>query len=77
MGKLDIKNSSFLWGIGLLVLGFLIFVGINNSFRYLGFVFLIVAIIYFIRIFNLKSNDTNTENYKSKTREQVQKYQQK
>jgi len=77
MGKLDIKNISFLWGIGLLVLGFLIFVGINNSFRYLGFVFLIVAIIYFIRIFNLKSNDTNTENYKSKTREQVQKYQQK
>jgi hypothetical protein len=77
MKELNFKNSELLWGFVILALGFLIFAGISNSYRYLGIVFLAVGIVYFIRIFFSKSNKSDDDNLKSKTRDQVYKYQHK
>jgi len=43
MKEVNIKNSELFRGFIILTLGFLIFVGIHNSIRYLGLVFLFLA----------------------------------
>lgn len=77
MRKLDFKNIEFLWGIGLSVIGFSLFVAIDGPLRYLGIVFVIVAILFFVRIFTSTSSNTDNENFKSRTRDQIYKYQHK
>ncbi len=77
MRKLDFKNIEFLWGIGLSVIGFALFVAIDGPLRYVGIVFVIVAIVFFVRIFISRSSNTNDENLKSRTRDQIYKFQQK
>jgi hypothetical protein len=75
--KLDFKNIEFLWGIGLSVIGFSLFVAIDGTLRYGGIVFVILAIVFFMRIFSSKSSETNDENLKSRTRDRIYKYQHK
>jgi hypothetical protein len=77
MGKLDFKNVEFLWGVGLSVIGFSLYMAIDGVLRYAGVVFVILAIGIFLRVFLSKSNDSNDENLKSRTRDQIYRYQQK
>ena len=77
MKEVNIKNSELFRGFIILTLGFLIFVGIHNSIRYLGLVFFVFGIVYFIRIFSSKSSKPEDESMKSKTRDQVINYRRK
>ena len=77
MGKLDFKNIEILWRIGLLVIGLSLFMAIHGSIRYVGIVFIILTIVLFIRLFFSKVNNSHNENFKSRTREQIQRLQHK
>jgi len=77
MQKIDFKNIEFLWGIGLLVIGFSLFVAIDSIIRYVGIVFLILAIVLFVRLFFSKVSNSGDENFKSRTRDRIYKYQHK
>jgi uncharacterized membrane protein HdeD (DUF308 family) len=77
MKDFNFKNSELLLGFILLALGLLIFAGITNSYRYLGLVFLVAGIAYFIRILYSKSSHSADENLKSRTRDEVYKYRHK
>jgi hypothetical protein len=58
-------------------MGFLIFVGIRNPYRYLGLVFLVFGILYFIWILLSKKNHSDDDSLKSRTRDQVDKFRRK
>jgi len=77
MKKLDFKNIEFLWGIGLSVIGFALFASFDSIIRYVGIVFIILAIALFISIFFSKASNSGDENFKSQTRDQIYKYQHK
>ena len=77
MEKLVFKNIQFLWGIGFALMGVLLIMLITGSFRYVGFAFLILAFIYFIRILFSKFGSTTNESFKSRTRERISKYKRK
>jgi uncharacterized membrane protein YqjE len=74
MKELNFKNSELFWGFVILAIGFLIFVGISNPYRYLGLVFLFIGILYFIWILLSKTSHSEDESLKSRTRDQVYKY---
>jgi len=75
MQKIDFKNIEFLWGIGLLVIGFSLFVALDSIIRYVGIVFIILAIALFVRLFFSNVSNSGDENFKSRTREQIQRHQ--
>jgi hypothetical protein len=75
--QLNFKNIEFLWGIGLLVVGFSLFMAIDSMIRYGGIVFIILAIVLFARLFFSKVSNSGDKNLKSRTRDQIYKYQQK
>lgn len=77
MKKLDFRNIEFLWGVGLTVLGFILFVSIASLIRYVGIVFIILAIAFFVHIFFSKGSHSGNENFKSRTRDRIYKYQHK
>ena len=77
MEKLYFKNFQFLGGIGLLLIGFSLFVVITGPVRYLGIVLIIVAVIYLVRFFLSNSDNSGNSVYKSRTREQLLKHQNK
>jgi membrane-bound ClpP family serine protease len=77
MRKLDFKNIEFLWGIGLIVIGFALFVAIDSLIRYVGIVFIILAIALLARNIFSKASNSEDEKFKSRTRDRIYKYQHK
>jgi hypothetical protein len=75
--KLNFKNIEFLWGLGLSVIGFALFLAIDGTLRYVGIVFIILAIALLARISFSKGSLSGDESFKSRTRDEIYKYQRK
>ena len=68
----NIKNSQFIVGSCLLLVGILIFSFLSDPVSYFGFAFIIGAAVYFIYIFSFPINGINNERkYRSRTRDQI------
>jgi hypothetical protein len=78
MENQNIKNFQFIIGACLVLVGILIFSFLSAPTRYLGFVFIIGAAIYFININSPKIAGTNnTQKFGSRTRDQMLRHRQK
>jgi hypothetical protein len=78
MENQNIKSYQLVIGSSLVIIGILIFSFLTDPIRYFGFVFIIGAAVYFISIFSSHLNGkNNTGRYRSKTRDQILKYQHK
>ena len=76
MENQNIKNYQFVIGVCLVLVGILIFSYLPPPVRYFGFVFIIGAATYFIRINSPQiANTTNSRKYRSRTRDQFLKHQ--
>jgi len=76
MESKNIKNYQFVIGSSLVLVGILIFSFLSDSVRYFGFVFIVGAAIYFININSPKtSNRNNDGKFRSRTRDQILKHQ--
>jgi hypothetical protein len=78
MEKQNIKNYQFAIGSSLVLVGILIFSFLSDPIRYFGFVLIIGAAVYFINITSPEAaNGNNTKKFRSRTREQIQRHQQR
>jgi uncharacterized membrane protein len=78
MENQNIKSYQFVLGLGLVLLGILIFSFLSDPVRYLGFVFIIGAAIYFANVSSSKIMYRNKdEKFRSRTRDQILKHQHK
>jgi len=78
MENKNIKNSQFIIGACLVIIGILVFSFLSDPVRYFGFAFIIGAAIYFISIFSSPINGINNERkYRSRTRDQILRHQHK
>ena len=68
MEKLKLNINPLAWGSFLLLTGLFIFLGITGIVRFLGILLLILAVLYFVRFYNLNFSNSN-RNYKSRARE--------
>lgn len=72
MENKNIKNSQFIVGSCLIISGILIFSFLSDPVRYFGFVFIIGAAIYFIKVSTTKIIDgDNNGKFRSRTRDQI------
>ena len=73
----NIKNSQFIIGSCLVLIGILVFSYLPDPERYFGFAFIIGAAVYFIYIFSSPINGkSNERKYRSRTRDQILRHQQ-
>jgi hypothetical protein len=72
MENQNIKNYQFTIGACLIIVGILIFSFLSDPSRYLGFVFIIGAAIYFISVNSPKiTGANNARKFRSRTRDQI------
>lgn len=76
MENKNLKNYQFIIGSCLVLVGILIFSLLSDPARYLGFVFIIGAAIYFININTPKTiNKNDAGKFRSRTRDQILRHQ--
>lgn len=72
------RDSHFILGMSFFVVGIVILIAVQNSLRYVGFVFISGALIYLFTILYTGTNDNHGEsNFRSRTRQQILKHQHK
>ena len=78
MKNLNVKNYHLYVEVSLLIVGVLIILFFNKPIRYLGVAFIASALgfYYFSSFFKL-NDGTNDRNFRSRTRDQIFKYQHK
>ena len=77
MEKQNIYNYQFILGIFLLLIGAILYFAISGSMRFIGIFFIVFAIVIFSLLMLSKSNISNSEKFKSKTRDQILRHQYK
>lgn len=74
----NIKNSQFIIGSCLVLIGILVFSYLPDPERYFGFAFIIGAAVYFININSPKTTHSdNVGKFRSRTRDQILRHQQR
>jgi len=74
----NLKSYQFILGLSLVLLGILIFSFLSDPVRYVGFVFIIGAAIYFVSVSSSNIRYRNKdEKFRSRTRDQILKHQHK
>jgi ABC-type transport system involved in multi-copper enzyme maturation permease subunit len=72
-----VKSYQILTGIVLFFIGIFIFIILSNPESYLGLLFILGAIVSFaFGLFKKQHNESDQNNYRSKTREQILKHKQ-
>lgn len=76
MGNFNTKNYQILVGLFLLVIGVLIVSFLTDSTRFLGFIFIFGAGVYFIISLSSKQKEQSEDKqFRSRTRDQLLKHQ--
>ena len=77
MKKQIVNFNQIILGLCVLIVGIVIFASISNPVRYVGVILILLAIINIIFVILTKDNDSKSEHYESRIRNQILRHQYK
>lgn len=77
MEKKSSSKFRFLAGLGLVIIGIILFAVSKGTIRYIGLVFIIISFLYVLSSFIPKNIKSEEDNFKSPTREKIRNHRNK